>query len=93
MSIAEVDNKGFSNVTLCAYRPAGSEPIKSLNNPNDLSIHHHQQHHNVQQQHLHQQQQQRLAVEVRRVKLSYGRGKNAKPILTEINLNVPEGAM
>lgn len=36
---------------------------------------------------------QRCAVEVRRVKLSYGRGKNAKPILTEIDLTVPEGAM
>lgn len=36
---------------------------------------------------------QRVAVEVRRVKLSYGRGKNAKPILTEIGLTVPEGAM
>lgn len=35
----------------------------------------------------------RLAVEVRRIKLSYGRGRNAKPILSEINLTVPEGAM
>lgn len=35
----------------------------------------------------------RLAVELRRIKLSYGRGRNAKPILSEINLTVPEGAM
>lgn len=78
MSVVEADNKGFGNVTLCAYRPA-SEPIKTIASsvqppPSQL-------------------QQQRSAVEVRRVKLSYGRGKNAKPILTEINLNVPEGAM
>lgn len=33
------------------------------------------------------------AVEVRRVKLTYGRGKTAKPILSEIDLSVPEGAM
>jgi len=55
-----------------------------------------------QQQQLHQNQMQlmttttqpsRAAVEVRRVKLSYGRGKNAKTILSEINLNVPEGAI
>ena len=36
---------------------------------------------------------QRCAVEVRRVKLSYGRGTNAKPILSDIDLTVPEGAM
>lgn len=56
-----------------------------------------------QQQQPHQNQMQlmtttnqslsRAAVEVRRVKLAYGRGKNAKTILSEINLNVPEGAM
>lgn len=33
------------------------------------------------------------AVEVRRVKLTYGRGKSAKTILSEIDLTVPEGAM
>ena len=36
---------------------------------------------------------QNNAVEVRRVKLSYGRGKSAKSILSEIDLSVPEGAM
>jgi ABC-type transport system involved in cytochrome bd biosynthesis fused ATPase/permease subunit len=84
MSVVEVDKKGFGNVTLCAYRPA-SEPLKSGDRP--------PQSHPQQLQQQQQQQQQRSAVEVRRVKLSYGRGKNAKPILTEINLNVPEGAM
>jgi len=36
---------------------------------------------------------ERLAVEVKRVKLCYGRGKNQKTILANINLTVPEGAM
>lgn len=36
---------------------------------------------------------QRNAVEVKRVKLCYGRGKNQKTILDRINLTVPEGAM
>lgn len=36
---------------------------------------------------------ERNAVEVKRVKLSYGRGKNQKTILGGINLTVPEGAM
>lgn len=35
----------------------------------------------------------RSAVEVRRVKLSYGRGSKARSILSGIDLNVPEGAM
>jgi hypothetical protein len=35
----------------------------------------------------------RTAVEVRRAKLSYGRGNKAKVILNGIDLNVPEGAM
>ena len=79
MSVVEVDPKGFGNVTLCAYRPA-SEQLKtgvSGERPAQPAS----------------QSQQRTAVEVRHVKLSYGRGKNAKPILTDINLNVPEGAM
>jgi len=36
---------------------------------------------------------ERLAVEVKRVKLCYGRGKNQKTILANINLTVPEGAI
>lgn len=36
---------------------------------------------------------ERNAVECKRVKLSYGRGKNQKSILGGINLTVPEGAM
>ena len=36
---------------------------------------------------------QRTGVEVRRVKLSYGRGLKAKTILNKINLNVPEANM
>lgn len=36
---------------------------------------------------------ERNAVECKRVKLSYGRGKNQKTILGGINLTVPEGAM
>ena len=39
------------------------------------------------------QSMDRIAVEVKRVKLSYGRGKNQKTILGGINLTVPEGAM
>ena len=39
------------------------------------------------------QSMERTAVEVKRVKLSYGRGKNQKVILGGINLTVPEGAM
>ena len=35
----------------------------------------------------------RTAVEVRRVKLSFGRGKNAKVILNSIDLSVPEANM
>lgn len=35
----------------------------------------------------------RTAVEVRRVKLSYGRAHKAKDILNCIDLNVPEAAM
>ncbi|RWS08097.1 ATP-binding cassette transporter sub-family H 88708-like protein, partial [Dinothrombium tinctorium] len=37
--------------------------------------------------------QQRLAVEIRRVRLSYGRGKKTKTILSGIDLTVPEGAI
>lgn len=40
-----------------------------------------------------QQSMERNAVEVKRVKLCYGRGKNQKTILGGINLTVPEGAM
>jgi len=36
---------------------------------------------------------ERLAVDVKRVKLCYGRGKNQKTILGGINLSVPEGAI
>lgn len=37
--------------------------------------------------------QQRTAVEVRRLRLSYGRGTKAKSILSGIDLSVPEAAM
>jgi len=81
----DVDRKALSNVTLCSYRPAQLDPSsKSYLNEGFITDNtvSHPKHH-----------QQRSAVEVNRVKLSYGRGKNAKAILSEINLRVPEGAM
>jgi hypothetical protein len=88
------DRKGLSNVTLCGYRPTplDSSLDKGILNqgftldqhPAELPIDSHPP-----AKHL----QQRAAVQVNHVKLSYGRGKNAKPILSQINLNVPEGAM
>ena len=87
------DRKGLSNVTLCGYRP---KPLDStdksgyFNEGFTLEQQQHQPNNPIPSaKHL----QQRCAVQVNQVKLSYGRGKNAKPILSQINLNVPEGAM
>lgn len=91
-SSMDVDTKGLSNVTLCGYRPT---PLDSSDNNNKgyfneaFTLDQHPYPPPLAAKHL----EQRAAVQVSQVKLSYGRGKNAKPILSQINLNVPEGAM